>query len=122
MCVYLIHFETKLHHAGHYLGFSDALRLRIACHEHGNGAKLMTAVARNDIRWCVSKVWLDGDRTLERRLKMRKNGPDLCPICTGAVLPGYSVDVRKITFQKGPPALAEHQGKRKPMPRRILND
>ncbi len=92
MCVYLIHFETKLHHAGHYLGFSDALRLRIACHEHGNGAKLMTAVARNDIRWCVSKVWLDGDRTL------------------------------KITFQKGPPALAEHQGKRKPMPRRILND
>jgi predicted GIY-YIG superfamily endonuclease len=116
MCVYLLHFETKLaNHAQHYMGFSDCLQARIAAHEHGNGAKLMAAIARNDIKWVVARVWLDGDRTLERRLKMRKNGPALCPICTGAVLPGYSVDVRKITFQKGPPALGEHQGKRRPM-------
>ena len=122
MCVYLIHFETKLHHAQHYLGFSDALRLRIACHEHSNGAKLMTAITRNDIKWVVARVWMDGDRTLERRLKNQKNSPALCPICRGEVHPGYAVDIKQLLFEKGPPALAEHQGKRKPMPRRILND
>jgi predicted GIY-YIG superfamily endonuclease len=113
--VYLIHTETKLAHAGHYLGFSDNLAARIACHEHGNGAKLMAAFARNDIRWAVVRVWPDGDRELERKLKNQHHGPRLCPICCGRVHKGFAIDIKQLAFEKGLPALASHTGKRKPM-------
>jgi predicted GIY-YIG superfamily endonuclease len=117
MCVYLIHFETPYKHAKHYLGYSDDLAGRLACHAHGNGAKLMAVIARNDIRWVVSRVWLRGDRSLERRLKNYHSGVKLCPICQGRVYAGYSVNVKQLLFQKGLPPLATHQGKRQPMPR-----
>jgi predicted GIY-YIG superfamily endonuclease len=115
MCVYLIHFEEPYKHARHYLGFSDNVAARIACHEHGNGAKLMSVIARNGIRWQVSRVWMTGDRALERKLKGYHSGVKLCPICQGRVPVGYSIDVKKLTFRRGAPVLASHQGKRRPM-------
>ncbi len=116
MCVYLICYgQTKYKHASHYLGFTDNLATRIYCHEHGNGARLMEVVNRNDVPWVVARVWLNGDRELERKLKRQHNGPRLCPICRGEVHPGYSIDIKQLLFQKGPPALASHVGKRRPM-------
>jgi predicted GIY-YIG superfamily endonuclease len=119
MCVYLICYAaTPYRHAKHYLGFSDRLALRIQAHERGNGSKLMAVLARNDIPWVVSRVWMDGDRALEHRLKGWHSGVKLCPICQGKVPSGYSIDVKKLTFQRGPPALATSIGKRRPMPAR----
>ncbi len=116
MCVYLICYAaTPYKHAKHYLGFSDHLALRIACHEHGNGAKLMSVLARNNIPWVVSRVWMDGDRTLERKLKGYHSGVKLCPVCQGKVPAGYSIDIKKLTFKRAAPALATYQGKRRPM-------
>jgi hypothetical protein len=59
--VYLIHFEEKLHHAQHYLGFveSDLLQ-RIALHQSGRGAKLLAAVNEKGIKWRVVRVWPGG--------------------------------------------------------------
>jgi predicted GIY-YIG superfamily endonuclease len=82
--VYLIHFQTKLHHAQHYLGFaSDNLMQRIEMHRTNRGAKLLAAVNDNGINWQVVRVWLNGDRCLERKLKNYKKSRCFCPVCSG---------------------------------------
>ncbi|MBE7170531.1 MAG: endonuclease [Williamsia sp.] len=80
--VYLIHFKTKLHHAEHYLGFVERnLSRRIKKHKAGTGAKLLAALNRAGIAWDVVRVWPDGDRHFERKLKNRKKSRCLCPVC-----------------------------------------
>lgn len=82
--VYLIHFESKLHHAQHYIGFVEKnLKQRIKKHKTNKGAKLLIAVNEKGISWQVVKVWEDGDRTFERKLKNRKKSRCLCPVCKG---------------------------------------
>jgi len=113
---YLIHFEIAYKHAAHYLGYSCDVRARIAAHEHGNGARLIAVIARHDIRWQVSRIWPNGGRALERKLKARHSGVRLCPVCQRKVPVGYSVDVRRETFQRATTfPLGTHQGKRRPM-------
>lgn len=83
--LYLIHFDTPLHHARHYLGFVEQdLPARLEQHRAGNGARLMAAIARAGITWQVVRVWPDGTRTDERRLKNQKAATGLCPICAPA--------------------------------------
>lgn len=89
--IYLIHFDAPLHHAMHYLGFvEDDLNARLARHRSGQGAKLLAALNRAGIGYRVVKTWA-GDRSLERSLKNRKNGPRLCPICQAARRPDTKV-------------------------------
>ena len=59
MYVYLIHFKSKLHHAGHYIGFSKCLDFRIASHREGTGAKLIRAITRLGIPWIVIRTWTE---------------------------------------------------------------
>lgn len=80
--VYLIHFEHKLHHAQHYIGYTDNVERRMKRHREGNGSKLISAITKVGIAWELVRVW-EGDRTLERKLKNRKKARDLCPICRG---------------------------------------
>jgi predicted GIY-YIG superfamily endonuclease len=83
--VYLIHFETRFKHAGHYLGYCDDLGRRLAQHRGGDGARLMEVIASAGIAWKVVRTWA-GDRAFERTLKRRKNTPRrLCPVCMGLV-------------------------------------
>lgn len=84
--VYLIHFESKLHHAQHYIGFcqSDFFQ-RMYQHASGHGAKLLAAVNRNGINWYVAHIWYNEDRRFERLLKNRKKSPCICPICKGLI-------------------------------------
>jgi predicted GIY-YIG superfamily endonuclease len=80
--VYLIHFKTKLHHAEHYLGFVERnLPQRIKKHKAGAGAKLLAALNRAGIDWEVVRVWKDGDRHFERKLKNYKKARCFCPVC-----------------------------------------
>lgn len=81
MAVYLIHFHSKLHHAQHYLGWTNDLEQRIEKHQCGEGARLMAVIGKAGIRWEVSRVWPEGDRDLERRLKRWHKARTLCPIC-----------------------------------------
>jgi len=79
--VYLIHFEQRLHHAGHYLGFTKHLWFRIISHRANMGTKLLRAVNHAGIRWVVVRTWAVDSQVLERKLKNLKNSPRLCPIC-----------------------------------------
>ena len=78
--VYLIHFERKYKHAGHYLGYTDNLEERLERHRAGNGARLMEVIKKAGIGWELARTW-PGGRALERQLKRRHNSPQLCPIC-----------------------------------------
>ena len=79
--VYLIHFDTPLHHARHYLGWCNegGLERRLARHRAGNGSKLMRAIKEHGITWKVVRTW-EGDRNLERKLH-NIHGSRLCPVC-----------------------------------------
>jgi hypothetical protein len=80
--VYLIHFEEKLHHAQHYIGFVDKnLKQRIKKQQRNKGAKLLVAVNRKGIPWEVVSVWEEGNRELERRLKKGKKSRCFCSVC-----------------------------------------
>jgi predicted GIY-YIG superfamily endonuclease len=80
---YLLHFERPIspdHRCQHYLGFTTDLQRRIAEHRTGQAARLTEVAAERGIAFVVAKVWPDGDRRLERKLKNR-HGSRLCPIC-----------------------------------------
>jgi predicted GIY-YIG superfamily endonuclease len=89
--LYLIHTDRKLHHAGHYLGWTTDLGLRLDAHLRGDGARLVEAYNQNGIHWRVVRIWPEGTRVDERRLKNQKHGPRLCPVCNPRLgLPIYS--------------------------------
>lgn len=83
--VYLIHFDKKLHHAQHYIGFVDEpvhkLGKRVEYHRKGKGSKLLKALVEKEIGFSVIRTWDDGDRNFERKLKNQKKSSRLCPIC-----------------------------------------
>lgn len=81
--VYLLHFDSPVNDhrpARHYLGTARDLHERLRQHRTGRGAKITAACADRGIGMSLARVWRGG-RTLERRLKNRKNAPKLCPIC-----------------------------------------
>lgn len=78
--VYLIHFDTKIGHARHYLGYTIDVDRRMAMHRRGAGARLMEVVKERGVTWTIAWVRI-GDRTEERRLKNYHNSAKLCPLC-----------------------------------------
>ncbi len=79
--LYLLHYDARLHHAQHYLGFAESEK-RIQ--EHANGtsrAHLPAAFFHKGVKFVLARTWEQGERTDERRLKNQKNARLLCPIC-----------------------------------------
>lgn len=81
MSVYLIHFNAPFHHARHYLGFAEDVDARVQKHRTGAGARLLQVVNAAGIAWQVARVWPEGTRDDERRLKAWKAATQLCPLC-----------------------------------------
>jgi len=81
---YLLHFDKRYHHAGHYLGKSSQLDKRIAAHRAGRGGRLLEVIRAAHIGFRLARTW-DGDH--ERELKRRHSGVRLCPICRGETSP-----------------------------------
>ena len=81
MSVYLIHFDQKLKHAGHYIGFANQVDKRLAHHKNGTGARILKVCNDLGITYGIVKVWEGKDRLFERKLKNSKNAPRLCPVC-----------------------------------------
>lgn len=77
--VYVIHFEHPLHHARHYVGWTDSFDRRMKDHRSGRGSSLMAAVSKI-MDWQVVLTF-PGTRNDERAFKNRKNTPEMCPIC-----------------------------------------
>lgn len=85
--VYLIHFERKYKHAGHYLGFcSKSVTARMKRHLAGRGARLLQVIQENGIEWELVRTW-KGGRDFERKLKKGKRSPKLCPVCNPNIKP-----------------------------------
>jgi len=85
---YLLHFERPIapgrHTCQHYLGYtSRRLRERIAEHRAGRGARLTQVAKERGIGFICVRTWRDTNRAFERRLKNRKEGNVLCPVCQG---------------------------------------
>ena len=84
---YLLHFQRRYFHAGHYLGATACLDARITLHQTGRGAKLLKAVVAAGITFELVRLWKGASwqevHDLERTLKKRHDGPGLCPVCRG---------------------------------------
>jgi hypothetical protein len=71
---YLLHFDPPYRHARHYLGWTEHLEQRLARHQAGGGARLMTVITDAQITWRLARTW-EGTRAAERRLKNRAATP-----------------------------------------------
>lgn len=83
--VYLLHFNRRYRHAGHYLGYTTNLNKRLEQHRKGQGARLLEVIKGAGVGFMLVRTWSKGTRKLERRLKNGKNSPKLCPICNSKV-------------------------------------
>lgn len=78
---YLIHLESKIHHAQHYIGWSKFFKKRIEHHRKGTGARFLAEAVRRGIPFDVARKWENTDGNFERKLKNRKKARVLCPVC-----------------------------------------
>jgi hypothetical protein len=88
VAVYLIHLDPPYRHAKHYLGFTDtsrnspeeAVATRLEYHKAGRGSRLLRVAVQAGCVLRVVRIWDEGTRTDERRLKSHASGR-YCPIC-----------------------------------------
>lgn len=91
MAVYILHFESKYFHAKHYTGWTkgnslQAVKKRFEKHKTGNGSKLMRSVFAKGTDVKIATVFINGDRTLERKIKKRTNAKKYCNICNNQLI------------------------------------
>jgi len=67
--------------ARHYLGWTVNLDKRIQLHRANQGARLLAVINAAGIGWAVVRIWDNGSRALELKLKSRHRHADLCPVC-----------------------------------------
>jgi predicted GIY-YIG superfamily endonuclease len=97
--VYLLHFTQPIapgrHTCQHYMGSAEDLQARLSQHREGTGARLCKVAIERGITWELARVWeapAGEGRKLERKLKNRKSGPRLCPICSQVWEPSPDVN------------------------------
>ena len=79
---YLLHFEPRYAHAGHYLGVHEGdVRDRIALHLAGRASPLVRAVVRSGGRVFHVRTFDGMSRSEERRLKRQGGLSRHCPVC-----------------------------------------
>ena len=84
--VYLLHLNTPLAHAKHYIGWSEnghTLTARLANHAAGKGSRFTQVCCERGITWTLAKIWKGKgtDKSFERKLKNRHDAQRICPIC-----------------------------------------
>jgi predicted GIY-YIG superfamily endonuclease len=84
--IYLLHFEPRFKHAGHYLGVTRNGRdvaARFKEHLEGKGAVLTRYAKKAGCEISLARVWFNQEFASERRMKGRSLAP-LCPMCREA--------------------------------------
>ncbi len=79
--VYLLHFDQRYQHAGHYTGWADDLDRRLAAHQRGAGARLVEVITQAGIGFRLARIWPGASRARERSLKNSGGASRYCPIC-----------------------------------------
>lgn len=83
MSVYLLHFDPRYQHAGHYIGFcqDDSPERRFEHHMAGRGSPLVKAAIAAGSRVHVAQFFPGASRTFERKLKNWGSARKWCPAC-----------------------------------------
>ena len=81
MAVYLLHFDEPIGQMSHYIGWTNNVVKRAATHRKGKGSRLTKILFQKGIGFRVARIWVEGNRSLERGLKDHHRSKDLCPIC-----------------------------------------
>lgn len=79
--VYLIHMDSPMAHAQHYIGYAESVAKRVRKHGTSQGARMLQVARQRGITFRLARSWYGADRSLERKLKNRKNARQLCPYC-----------------------------------------
>lgn len=81
--VYILHFNRPYFHARHYVGYTEDTDRRFKEHFncHQSGSPLIQAALEAGITITVSKIYFDGDRNLERKIKKSHHTERYCPLC-----------------------------------------
>jgi hypothetical protein len=81
--VYLLHFDQRYEHAGHYTGFAEGSGLlkRLGEHAAGRGARLVEVITQAGISFRLARIWPGVTRARERQLKQQGGASRRCPIC-----------------------------------------
>ena len=78
---YLLHFDQRYEHAGHYTGWAEDLDQRVAEHLGGRGARLIEVITQAGIGFSLARTWPGVTRARERQLKRQGGASRYCPIC-----------------------------------------
>lgn len=82
--VYVLHFDTKLCHAAHYVGCTTEPFRRLRQHALGRGSNLCRVLRDRGINWELSGLYqcsLVEMRKLERQFKNSHDGSRYCELC-----------------------------------------
>jgi len=79
--VYLLHFDRRYRHAGHYTGWTTNLEDRLVEHAIGRGARLVAVVQAAGIGFTLARIWPGATRATERALKRQGGASRRCPLC-----------------------------------------
>lgn len=81
--LYLLHFEPRYRHAGHYLGWARDIDRRV--YEHRScgvrSSPLVRAAVAAGADVLLARTWPGWTRTDERRLKRAHGLSRFCPLC-----------------------------------------
>ncbi len=81
--MYLLHFEQRYEHAGHYTGHADDFDNRVAEQASGDSraARLLQVITQAGIGFRLARVWPGASKAYERSLKNSGGASRYCPIC-----------------------------------------
>jgi predicted GIY-YIG superfamily endonuclease len=85
MFVYILHFDTTLEHAQHYVGSTNQVQARLRAHACGNGARLTEVLIEKEIAWRLGgllQTTTAHSRKVERQIKDQHNAHRFCEVCT----------------------------------------
>jgi len=79
---YLIHFDSPPRgKQRHYLGYTSNLAQRWGDHQAGHGSDLTKLAAKQGARMTLARVWPNGSRDLEIKLKQSGHFERNCAVC-----------------------------------------
>jgi predicted GIY-YIG superfamily endonuclease len=109
--VYLLHFNQRYEHAGHYTGWAEDLDRRLAEHLGGRTARLIEVITQAGIGFRLARTWPGVTRARERQLKRQGGASRYCPICQED-RKARGLPRRPPRDQRATPASSSHNGDR----------
>jgi len=79
--LYLLHFDPRYRHAGHYLGYTEDLPKRFAMHMRGKGSPLVKAAVKNGSRIILVRIWAEDGNAEQEIKRVVGSRVRLCPVC-----------------------------------------